>query len=354
MESQKYACTEAAGRQNVALDMLRFVALILVITTHVSSVLQDVHPVGTLNRSFSQIINAVSHCSVPLYLMISGGLFLAPEKQVKISVLYKKYIYHLVCALLFWSLTYAAANSFLAFIKGAEITLSNFWSLFCEGNYHLWYLFMLIGLYIFMPCLKKIAEDRNVLCYFVTLNFIFSIVFSNLENLFGIHLSYITGKLIVWFLAGYTGYYAMGALLFHVKLDKKQLYVAILIGVASIGLTCGLSLTMPAMQPLFTDYMAPLIFIYSSMVFIVILTLCNVHQFSERTAKALCVLRKYGFGIYLVHDLFVILFRELFHFAQRNLPSIFSIIVATIFIFVASFIVVHLLKKIPVLNKYII
>src|SRR5699024_2388497 len=95
---------------------------------------------------------------VPIFLMISGALFLTPEKKITIERLLKHYVRRILLALLIFGTVFAVMElvmtertfSLTMVGKGFLMTLSgNTWA-------HMWYLYELIGLYLITPLLKVV------------------------------------------------------------------------------------------------------------------------------------------------------------------------------------------------------
>lgn len=95
---------------------------------------------------------------VPLFVMISGALFLGKERPMG------KYIGRVLLALVFWSGIYTLASG----AKGVAAL-----SEFLLGHYHLWYLYFLCGLYLICPFLGVIARDDRLCRRFLVLSLIF-------------------------------------------------------------------------------------------------------------------------------------------------------------------------------------
>lgn len=89
------------GKRSTELDILRLLAMLAVISIHVSTTAMSWTDTLIRNIEFS----AVTWC-VPVYVMISGRLFLAKEKQLPISTYFKKYIVRIAVAFAFWSAIY--------------------------------------------------------------------------------------------------------------------------------------------------------------------------------------------------------------------------------------------------------
>lgn len=87
------------------LDALRVVAAIAVIMLHTSAECWGQRDVASLEQNVFTIYDSCVRWAVPVFLMISGALFLGQEVPWKI--LYKKYIFRMIVAFVVWSSLYA-------------------------------------------------------------------------------------------------------------------------------------------------------------------------------------------------------------------------------------------------------
>ncbi len=95
-----------AGR-TVYFDHLRVFATFAVIILHISS--SRNWYTADVNGSEWQVLNfydSLSRWSVPVFLMISGSLFL--NREIPLKKMYSKYILRLAVAFVFWAVIYAA------------------------------------------------------------------------------------------------------------------------------------------------------------------------------------------------------------------------------------------------------
>ena len=143
------------------LDYLRVFAIFFVIMIHVSA--QNWYKID-VNDFFWQTFNfydSISRWSVPVFVMISGALFL--NKDIIISQIYKKYILRLMISFLVWS-------AFYCFLGNRSLSLKNI----LNGEYHMWFIFMIIGLYMLSPIIREIVKNKKIMKYFLLLAFIFT------------------------------------------------------------------------------------------------------------------------------------------------------------------------------------
>ena len=81
------------NRQRVCcFDLLRVISIFFVIVIHVTSVAPRACDTMTGAWMANALINSISRWSVPVFFMVSGALFLDPNKQLSIKKLYTKNI----------------------------------------------------------------------------------------------------------------------------------------------------------------------------------------------------------------------------------------------------------------------
>lgn len=195
------------------IDLLRLIAILAVITLHTVTGVSDVF---TSEMSVTQIkiytaIKYPAEIGVPLFLMISGALMLDPKKKISIGKLYGVYIKRLVLALLIFGTVFAFGELYiknrdagipeLIFRAFKRVLTGKSWA-------HLWYMYVIIGIYIFIPLFRAFAAgaDRKIYGYTVLAGFILLSLLPDCLGLFDIRLKMILpfkGIYIVYFMAGY-------------------------------------------------------------------------------------------------------------------------------------------------------
>lgn len=142
-------------QRNIALDWMRFAACILVILQHVTEyyyVSPDFTPNCSDNTVLVGIFNSISRVSVPLFTMISGYLLL-PMKQ-DTHQFFKRRFTRILYPFIVWSLVYSVWFAIRSDSTFTEWTLSVLRLPFIYQAEHLWYVYMLIGLYLLIPILS--------------------------------------------------------------------------------------------------------------------------------------------------------------------------------------------------------
>ncbi len=336
------------------LDYLRVFAILAVIALHISA--QNWHETEVTSYQW-QIFNfgdSISRWCVAVFVMISGALFL--ERRHSIRTIYTKYILRLVTAALFWGFLYALI------LGGGP------WKLLLytiKGRYHMWFIPMIIGMYISVPIIQKLAESRSVTRYFLAVSFVFAFLLPQLtsladdfggnalQDIFSAVNSNIT-DMDLQLVLGYTCYFLLGYYLNHTELGKKQQHMIYLLGLAGFAFTviADSFLSLRAGTPKGTYYgdFTVNVLLESVSVFVLLKYHCPD---SERLNNLVILLSKYSFGAYLVHVMFLETLEKtglttLTFTPLISMPLIFIIVAAL------SFSVSAAIHRIPVLKKYVV
>ena len=165
-------------RRILYLDILRIIAVIAVIVTHTAA--QNWHEFAPTTGTWDvfNLFDSAVRFAVPLFCMISGALFLNPEKEVPVKKLYRVHIRRMVTAFIFWSLFYAAV-----YTVRYHWSLQQFLYAFFSGSYHLWFLYMIIGFYVSVPVLRKIMKSRKLTDYFLCITLVYTFLIPVLFHL---------------------------------------------------------------------------------------------------------------------------------------------------------------------------
>jgi surface polysaccharide O-acyltransferase-like enzyme len=343
-------------------DVLRIVTIFAVVVFHV-----------TTNRWFSafnspsewHVINifvAGLRWCVPVFFMLSGMIFLDPNYNITVKKLYTRTIPRMLCALIVWSIAYRTLSPLTAaFLDIKELDINDFHRIYSEiflGTpwHHLWFIYPLIAMYMLTPLLRIFtahAEKKHYI-YFLILYFIFGSVIPTINARCGIYISFAIPELFT-----YTGYFIAGYFFAKYDLTKNEKTILYTLGIASLLITYILS-TVTAMEgghPMtqFFDRTGPNTMLSAFFVFVLVKNLVNNSPklLSYENNKHITNLANCGFGIYLVHDFFNIILNIL-KIHTGTFPALLSIPVLSLLVYAASLCVVLVIKKIPVLNKWII
>lgn len=164
-------------------DVIRAYATVMIVLLHVSVSYLYQSEISPVSWWISNGYHAWSRTAVPLFILISGVLLLKPRRLESLSQFLRKRALRILPPLLIWSGVYLA----IAAMKG-QLTVGiggAIASILQQPAYgHLWFLYMILGLYLITPMLRIYiaATSRVNLTYAVILCFIFGEVFPFIKN----------------------------------------------------------------------------------------------------------------------------------------------------------------------------
>ncbi|OUM62441.1 hypothetical protein PIROE2DRAFT_11291 [Piromyces sp. E2] len=229
------------------LDCLRVFASFLVVFIHCSNmVLKPDIDYKTHNGRVLIVYCALTRPCVPLFIMISGMLFLNPQKKnITVESIFKKYIPRIFKCYVFWTLYYGIFDRYIVNYEqkkyefGWELLIDTIKTCIISGSGHLWYLNFTIGIYIVTPVYRIVVQDRKMGWYMVALCSVISYLVPTVHEFFKIALgidlqvfrTYVK-NLVINTAGHYLGYYLMGYMVgSHVFVRKKHIFYSYIVGV---------------------------------------------------------------------------------------------------------------------------
>ena len=353
-----------SGPRKQFLDVLRVLATCAVVLMHVLTGATDVTDASIVPEYRSlllSVMDLVTWC-VPIFLLISGYLFLNPERTLTYPVMIKKYCRRIALAILLFGVPYAASELVVAertfrirmIPEALKMTLmGHTWS-------HMWYLYLILFLYLITPLLKKVLRVLPVwgVAAVMAVIFLGSSVAPFLNKVLDVNSIPVLPDGGVYFLYYLCGYFFAVR---EVCVDKgRNVWLTVAVAVLALGMIlsrtlAGFSIQMAYNYP-FTVLLAVLLFAAGWNGSI------KKHRIPWQEAGAL------SFAVYLVHPVYVNLlykFVKITPFTVLEQCGVQSIAAgqAVLILLLAAFCLVVLalatatawvLRKIPVLRKYVL
>lgn len=170
--------TREAKPQLLYLHLLRIIAAVAVIAIHSSApLLYMMNTAPTLDWWNTNLINAFTRWAVPIYVMVSGTLLLDSSRQESFKEFIKKRAGKIGTPFIFWFLLYFTWEYTQNNISGIENNSLTMTLFFDPPGIHLYFLYIIIGLYIVTPFLRKVFNRLNEhqTVQFITLLCIFTL-----------------------------------------------------------------------------------------------------------------------------------------------------------------------------------
>lgn len=360
----------------VWLDVVRLVAMFTVVCCHCTDPFNfypgtapDIDEIKFWGAAYGSVLRPC----VPLFVMITGALLLPVRGET--GSFYKKRIPRVLWPFLLWSVLYALFPWILGLLGFTPETLITFFpysgedamrqSLSVSLGYvaqipfnfspiavHMWYIYLLIGLYLYLPVFSAWVEKASrraqrwfLLAWGITLflpyyqEYVSNYLWGTCSwNAFG----------MLYYFAGFNGYLLLGHYLRHTEWSlSKTLSVGIplfMIGYAVTFIGFRHITANPASTPeeyeLFFTYCSPNVLLMTFPVFM----LCKkVNVKSALIRKALAHLTLCGFGVYMIHYFFAgpaVALTRMWH-----VPIALQIPVASVLAFGVSWILVGIIRR---------
>lgn len=341
------------------IDVIRAIAAVMVVVIHVSGYAVDHFLEPQHEQPFfwwvAAFLNASSRVAVPLFVMVSGYLLLNHHDKNEPWSWLKNRLFRILIPLIVWIAIYFLWRQF-SLPEG--YSAMEMLRAIARGDpyYHLWFLYMLIGLYFATPILKTYLHgaDRPNVKYFIVIWFLFTAIppFINRAlyiNHFGLSVSVVSG---------FVGYYMLGYWMRDVVLTRTQ---SVLIGLAvilsmvvtTLGTYLLTSRAGGKVDELFFDAMTPNIIMGTLGIFAILKSVSweAIYVRFSFIRSVIEVLSAASFFLYLSHPLLLGLLRitNIEYFSPATNPIIGIPITVTVITLMAVMIR-STLSRIPVIN----
>jgi len=334
-------------KRNYNLDILRIIAATLVVLFHcvVSNWLSE--PIDSFNWNIMNVIVSICYCCDPLFVMLSGALILS--KDITFRNLYKR-IKRFVIVFVIWSLFY--------YLTEYEYDgLLNIIELLLEGKYHMWYLYMIIGLYILSPVFRKVTENRKLELYTILVIVMFSCLMPNLLNIFGLFdlsiggLSYALDNIQIGKISIYFAYYLIGHYItaYNIKNKKTIFLCAIICLLISIIGTQILSNKFNISTNVLNGDKTVLTMIISIGIFVLVYS----YKKDYKKTNIITKLSQLTFGVYLIHPFCIDILLKI-RISDLFNNALALIIVRFIIVYLSSLIISFILNAIPITKRILL
>lgn len=350
--------SEKSADRIIHYDLLRIAACFSVVMLHTSAQLWYDYPINSTTWLICNSWDGLVRFGVPIFVMISGAVFLKGTRPLDVKRLYVHNILRLVVMYILWCLVYALWDCSKFDMRQAGFkAFINEW---ISGRYHLWFLPMLVGLYVLLPILRswvEHAEKKNVQ-YFLGLFVVFQIGRESLRVLFAkspMVLSLInTTK--VEMVCSYMGYFVLGYYIAQYGIPKKLhkwIYLAGALGcIANVALGNMLSLKAGEARGDVYDSYTFFTFCIAVALFLLFQEKLGERHFRPSVEKCIIGMSADTLGIYLMHVGLLELLKPIEWELFTSMPLV-GIPLVAVFCFVICLAVSALLRRIPVVGRYL-
>lgn len=344
-------------KQNqIWVDYVRVFATFCVVFLHSAApLLYKYNELSAIDWWVGNFYDSVVRICVPLFFMISGYLLL--EENESLKFFFQKRIRKVLIPLVAWSLIYVFWKAY--YEKTTLLSFYSFYSLAISPAYdHLWFLYAIIGIYLFVPILRIIVKNtsRTILNYYLLLWFFATSIIPLMEQVTGLK-----SKIDLLSISGFSGYLVMGLLLGKYRSTTKAAIASAVVFIACTFITFAGTYLLTIRNKgvffgYFYGYQSPNVIIASAAALVFIKHLVENSNIFQRPALLSIVhsLSSASFGIYLIHAIFLYLLSAGdFGFTLSGLVGnpIYNIPATAATAFLLSYFSIVAIKKIPIIKR---
>lgn len=338
-----------------AFDCLRGFSACGVIFIHVCAMQWKTVDVYSAQWTLIHFYDMLMKFSVPVFFMISGRFFLDLSRKMSLRKLLNK-ILHIIIVFLFWTSVYTFLNIYRVIKDGGDLKENITWIIieFFKGEYHMWFLYAIIGLYLITPLLRKIVESKWLTEFFLVLFLIFGLIWPLAEQLPKVGVLFINAgnSMVFNMTTGYVGYYMLGYYLYRYPIKAKKKWLLYILGIVgtifSITSTLIVSWKTGVASEKLASYLTVNVALTSAALYTAVLNCMK----NKKGNKVIMLISKYSFGCYLAHPFFLWIFEWI-----GFMPSVFcaaiSVPIISACVLSLSLLLTIVLGKIPYLRRVI-
>lgn len=341
----------AKEQRHVWPDLIRIIAIYLVIVVHISIVPKSLSS-GSL-PTFA--LYAIAKTCVPLFVMLSGALLLS--KQETYPIFFKKRLLRIVLPWITWTCIYTIF--YLSTMK--DISAEIFIQTFKEALLSFWFIPMIVGLYLLTPSMRifvQHAKQEELFFIIVLWFFVISFLPFTRDSLaFPRHVDNSLLRQII----SYSGYFLLGYFLTLFRpFSRFFLFSFLLTGLGllwTVDAVFGQSLfNHGTLVESYFNYISPSMVILSLGLFSLLILLGDLLENVCSSSQKFWIqtVSTAALGIYFVEFWVQQVVEKIY---TRHPVSIFipglNNMVNGLFLFALSFVVIYVLQKIPFVRRFI-
>lgn len=339
------------------LDFLRVIAMMSVVMIHIFSTARtDFANHSKVEGIITNTIVGILHYSVPIFFMITGILFLNPNKKITISVLYKKYIKRYLLVILIFGWGFACIEQVLNIGVNINVIINGFVNMITGNTWaHMWYLYTLVGVMMILPIIKLIIDCDNSENKLFKYTFILLIIFSSIlpiaKDLFGFEIGIEIPFVSIYVLYMIIGYFLENGIKKQLNMKYSLLIIMLSFIIIVVSNIISVMYDIESLKVI-SSYYSPVIILLSIGIFLFAKSFYNKMK-NNNIEKFVKYLANVSFGVYIVHMFFV---NVIYKFLKINIYGEWMVakcIVIYFIVLILSIVSVKIMKKMPILKMLI-
>jgi surface polysaccharide O-acyltransferase-like enzyme len=329
---------------------LRVFATLIVILLHTAG--NAITPFGKISLDYwwvCQTITTFGRFAVPVFVILSGYLLL--DRYDNLEDFLKKRLVRIFIPFLVWLFIYMIHGTFWGIKSERVVWLSSDWLVRilindASGSGHLWFVYMLLGLYLFTPIISRWFKEATKIEveFFLGMWLLANVGFLLLEKFYNLKPFF-----DFRYFTGFVGYFVWGAYFkkYPILISTQNKIVALLLfilGWVATILVSGYLTTHTGKYDAFLGYHSPFVVMMSVGIVIFFQQMLN-KPFAE---KIITEIDGSSYGIFLMHWLVMKILSRQFHinYALYKNP-VYGILLHFFLIVVICIVVIGIIRRLP-------
>ena len=302
----------------------------------------------------SNVIESLFYFCVPIFFMISGITLIDYNKRYTLKEYFKKRINKVVIPYIFWSFFAIAYNIFFTgTIKTYDLTWTLIINKLLSGTSMeiYWFFIPLFYIYLAIPLFAMINDKykKSIFIYYAIICFIFYALIPFIINIINLQIEYIFNVNVG---IKNTIFIAIGYLIHNYKINPKLKYLFYFLSIIALLMhiigTYVLSMEANMVITTYKGFSSTIGILYATGIFLFLKDNGEKIMQNKMIFSLVNFLRKYTFGIYLLHIYFLKTTSKLF---IVNPASWQWVTIMTFVAIIGSIIVIFIFRQIPIFKK---
>jgi surface polysaccharide O-acyltransferase-like enzyme len=336
-------------------ELLRLIAIVGVVYNHTQYrgfQLYQVENCSKINYNGSILLDILCKIAVPLFFLISGGLLL--HRQEDLKTLFRKRVLRIAVVLVLFSALLYVQWCWWGDVEKPSLhnLLYCLWSSGVSVPY--WYLYAFLGLMLLLPFLRPMVQNMSdsAFRYLIALHILLYPVLATLGQLTGA--GSLNSNLWLPMVEPNLFYFLLGYYLAH-RLDwsrvgKRELAILWLLAAASVAIMYGL-MRQAWSQGNGMNLHKSWIFFLVVAVYATVHQLCAWHPMSDRAAKWVTTLGSCTFGAYLLEGMMRHYLDPVYLALEPKIHVLPACLVWVAAVVISGLAITWVLKKLPIFRK---
>ena len=335
------------------LNLLNVISMFAVVMLHVNGCFWSYSPENWWLEA--NIIESVMYFGVPIFFMISGATLLDYRERYDTKQFFKKRVIKTFIPFIFWSLFGVVFNVLLGRIDVSNVSLDYVVDGICNTTIVsvYWFFIPLFSVYMSMPLFAAVIKEKkiHIFKYIVIIAFVLNSLIPFMAYFFK-WIPY-NSSIRIDVGAKYIMYILLGYILHNCDIKpvlRPLVYILGVIGllIHAVG-TYKLSIRDGCVNRDFKGYTSVQCIMYSVAIFVLIKYLCSHLQY-KWINRIVNFIKRYTFGIYLLHWFVMTALNHLYDF---DIYSLKYRLIMPFVIIAICIVIIEILRKVPIIKHVV-